>query len=159
RGNPSFKEFLKHVRRVVLDALAHQDFPFPLLVERLHPRRDPSRTPLFQVFFVLQRPQQTSELADLLETGKARWGGLDLTPFRMPQMEGQFDLTLEIEKGRDCVFKYNSALFNAATIERMAGHFETLLQAIVRDPDQRISELQLLPDAERHQLLVQWSDT
>src|SRR5262249_39841928 len=85
-------------------------------------------------------------------------GESNLMPFRMPQMEGQFDLTLEIEKGTDCVFKYNSALFDAATIERMTGHFQTLLEAIVRDPEQRVSDLQLLPDAERHQLLVQWND-
>ena len=159
RGNLSFREFLNQVRRVVLGALAHQDFPFPLLVERLHPRRDASQTPLFQVFFVLQRPQQSPELADLLAGGKADWGGLNLTPFRMPQMEGQFDLTLEIEKGMECVFKYNSALFDASTIERMAGHFQTLLEAIVRDPRQRVAELSILPDAERNQLLVDWNDT
>src|SRR5262249_25627930 len=92
RGNPAFNEFLNQVRRVVLGALAHQDFPFPLLVERLHPRRDPSRTPIFQVFFVLQRPQQSPEVADLLEPG-GKTGESNLMPFRMPQMEGQFDLT------------------------------------------------------------------
>jgi amino acid adenylation domain-containing protein len=160
RGNPTFKEFLRQIRQVVLAALAHQDLPFPLLVERLHPRRDPSRSPLFQVFFVFQKPQQSSGVGNLLESGgKVNWGGLDLEPFKMPQMEGQFDLTLEIERGMDCVFKYNTSLFDAATIDRMAGHFQILLEAIVRDPEQRVSGLPLLSDAERHQLLVKWNDT
>ena len=129
RGNLSFREFLNQVRRVVLGALAHQDFPFPLLVERFNPEarcQPDAALPVSLSFKGLNSPR---EVADLLARGKADWGRPNLTPFKMPQMEGQFDLTLEIEQGMECVFKYNSALFDAATIERMARHFQTLLEA------------------------------
>ena len=165
-GNPTFQAFLSQVRQTVLGAIAHQDYPFPLLVERLQPNRDPSRSPIFQVVFVLQKPQQFEEVVELFAPSKAasqvNWGELKLEPFEIPQQEGQFDLTLEmIEAGESLfgVFKYNTDLFEADTITRMSGHFQTLLEAIVINPQQRVSQFPLLSEAERHQLLVEWNNT
>jgi hypothetical protein len=98
-GNPSFRELLARVRQLTLDAYDHQDIPFEKLVEELHPERNPSLSPLFQVMFALQN--------------------------------------------------------DAGTIERMLGHFQTLLEGIVRDPDQRVANLPLLTETEKHQLLVE----
>ncbi len=164
-GNPTFKQFLSKMRQTVLDAIAHQDYPFPLLVERLQPNRDPSRSPLFQTLFVLQKPQWR-ELADLItpsETvARVDWGGLDLEFFALPMQEGQFDLTLEMVEAKESLFglfKYNTDLFDAATITRMLGHFQTLLEGIVANPEQCLSDLPLLTPAERQTLLVAWNDT
>jgi len=165
-GNPTFQAFLSQVRQTVLGAIAHQDYPFPLLVERLQPNRDPTRSPIFQVLFALQKPQQFEEVVELFapsETAsQVNWGELKLEPFEIPQQEGQFDLTLEmIEAGKSLfgVFKYNTDLFEADTITRMSGHFQTLLEAIVTHPQQPVSQFPLLSTAERHQLLVEWNNT
>jgi len=165
-GNPTFQAFLGQVRQTVLGAIAHQDYPFPLLVERLQPNRDPTRSPIFQVSFALQKPQQFEEVVELFapsETAsQVNWGELKLEPFEIPQQEGQFDLTLEMIEARESlfgVFKYNTDLFEADTITRMSGHFHTLLEAIVTNPQQRVSQFPLLSEAERHQLLVEWNDT
>lgn len=162
--NPTFKAFLSQVRETVSAARTHQNYPFPLLVEQLQPNRDPSRSPLFQVLFVLQQPQ-SRELADLVtpsETGaRVDWGGLELEFFPMPTEEGQFDLTLEMVEAKKSLFgffKYNTDLFDAATITRMVGHFETLLEAIVVAPEQPISKLPLLTANERQQL-EEWNKT
>jgi len=164
-GNPTFKAFLSQVRSTVWGAIAHQDYPFPLLVERLQPNRDPSRSPLFQVLFEFQKPQ-VGKVADLLATmetqARVDWGGLELEFFAMATQEGQFDLTLEIVEVKESLFgslKYNTDLFDAATITRMAGHFQTLLEAIVTNPEQQVSEFPLLKVTERHQLLVEQNDT
>jgi amino acid adenylation domain-containing protein len=165
-GNPTFQAFLSQVRQTVLGAIAHQDYPFPLLVERLQPNRDLSRSPIFQVLFALQKPQQFEEVVELFapsETAsQVNWGELKLEPFEIPQQEGQFDLTLEmIEAGESLfgVFKYNTDLFEADTITRMSGHFHTLLEAIVTNPQQPVSQFPLLSEVERHQLLVEWNNT
>ncbi|NET58107.1 MAG: amino acid adenylation domain-containing protein [Symploca sp. SIO2E6] len=168
-GNPTFKALLSQVRTTVLEAIAHQDYPFPLIVERLQPNRDPSRSPIFQVLFVLQQfgtLKQFGDLVKLLVPGETEvqvdWGELLLEPFAIGQMEGQFDLTVEMLEAPESLvasFKYNTDLFEAATIQRMAGHFETLLEAIVAHPEQPIAQLSLLTAAERQQMLVEWNDT
>ncbi|HLF25329.1 MAG TPA: amino acid adenylation domain-containing protein [Anaerolineae bacterium] len=165
-GNPTFTAFLNQMRQTVLDALEHQDYPFTLLVEKLMTRPDPSRSPLFQVAFDLQRLHRFDELAVLFVPGKSEdhveVGGLVFKAYPLPQQEGMFDLTLQIvELGNTFggAFKYNLDLFDAATIARMAGHFQMLLTSIVADPDRRVSDLPLLTEAERHQLLVEWNDT
>jgi amino acid adenylation domain-containing protein len=165
-GNPSFQAFLSQVRHTVLGAIGHQDYPFPLLVEKLQPNRDPSRSPIFQVLFALQKPQHFEEVVDLFAPSETaspiNWGELKLEPFEIPQQEGQFDLALEIiEVGESLfgVFKYNTDLFESDTITRMSGHFQTLLEAIVANPQQRVSQFPLLSEAERNQLLVEWNNT
>ncbi|MDP8242505.1 MAG: amino acid adenylation domain-containing protein [Candidatus Hinthialibacter antarcticus] len=166
-GDPAFSDFLSQVRHTVLDALTHQDFPLPLIVERLQMNRDPSRTPLFQSMFILQKPPQSDEYLELLTPGEANvhWGGLDLQPYELPQMEGQFDLTLEIlEKAeqRDSlfgVFKYNTDVFQKSTIQRMQAHYCVLLEQIVENPNRRVSELPLLPKREKTRILSDWNAT
>ncbi len=151
-GDPSFRALLGRVRAVVADAQSHQDLPFERLVDELQPARDPSRNPLFQVMCTFQRPPiETTELAGLtfadLEI-KTETSGFDLTlsfTWAGPQLTAKID--------------YNTDLFDAATIARIAGHYQTLLEAIAADPDCRISALPLHDDAERQKLLVEWNAT
>ncbi|MCV3211987.1 amino acid adenylation domain-containing protein [Plectonema radiosum NIES-515] len=151
-GNPSFGELLQRVRQMTLDAYAHQDLPFEQLVEVLQPKRSLSHHPLFQVMFVLQNaPIKTLELP-----------GLTLKPLEQKRSIAKFDLTLtmqEIESKLVGTWEYNSDLFEAQTVHRMMGHFQTLCQAIANNPEQPVSQLPLLTEVERHQLLVEWNQT
>jgi amino acid adenylation domain-containing protein len=160
-GDPQFSELLVRTRRTVLDGLANQDFPFPLLVQRLHPRRDPSRSPIFQVMFV---SQQAPRLIDLPFRPAVE-------PVDIPQRLGQFDLVLESVQEDSGVggsdmrpalqrtephglvnlrfnLKYNPDLFDKATIVRMSDHLRSISQAIVSNPSARISDLSLLSAGE-----------
>ncbi|MDY7022738.1 MAG: amino acid adenylation domain-containing protein, partial [Cyanobacteriota bacterium] len=164
--NPTFKEFLSQIRTTVLEAIDHQNYPFPLLVERLKLNRDPSRSPIFQVLFNFLKLQQIEGVATLLvpddSPKRVKWADLELESFQLEQQEGQFDLTLEIVETQDSligVLKYSTDLFNADTIERMAGHFQTLLNSAIANPQVRVTELPLLTKAEQHQLLVEWNNT
>ncbi|MBE8967603.1 non-ribosomal peptide synthase/polyketide synthase, partial [Nostocales cyanobacterium LEGE 12452] len=151
-GNPSFSELLTRVREMAMDAYSHQDLPFEMLVEALQLQRDLSHTPLFQVMFVLQNaPMQQVELT-----------GLSVSPLLTESATAKFDLTLGITNtatGLVGVWEYNTDLFDASTIERMTGHFLTLLEGIIANPNERISELPLLTEVEQQQLLVEWNDT
>ena len=164
-GNPTFSELLTQVRHTVLTAIAHQDYPAPLLVERLQLKRDPSLLGLFRVSFNLLSLQQIADVLELSLSSKAKatdWGGLLLEPFEIPQQEGQNDLVLDIIETTESVFgiiKYNTDLFDATTISRMVGHLQTLLESIVTNPSQQISLLSLLTEAERYDLLVVWNNT
>ena len=151
-GNPAFRELLARVRNVLLDAYSHQDLPFEKLVEELKPRRDLSRNPLFQVLFTLQNsPVSNLELA-----------GLTVSRMELEYTRTRFDLEVHLSEEADGLrgaFIYNTDLFDAATISRMAGHYQMILKGIAADPDQRLSELPLLTDTERHQLLAEWNET
>jgi amino acid adenylation domain-containing protein/thioester reductase-like protein len=151
-GDFSFLELLKLVQEVALGAYANQDLPFEQIIAELNPDRKLSRTPLFQVMFVFQNtPLETLVLP-----------GLVLSPLEVNNKTAKFDLTLsmeEREEGLIGAFKYNTDLFDVSTISRMVGHFQTLLEGIVANPQQKISELPLLSEAERHQLLVEWNNT
>src|SRR5262249_52886162 len=148
-GNPAFKELLGRARRVCLGAYDHQDVPFEKLVEELQPQRDLGRNPLFQVMFVLQNaPRATRQLSGLTLSRV----GSDFEP------PAKFDLTLgvaENEDGLRTTLKYNAELFDAATIHRMLGHFQALLEGIVAHPEHPLSRLPLLSDAERQRVLVE----
>lgn len=151
-GNPSFVEFLSQVRQVATSAYTHQDVPFEQVVEALQPERSLSYNPLFQVVFVLE-----NFLLDKVELPD-----LTLTPQFVERGTSQFDLTLavwETKAGLIGSWEYNSDLFEPDTIARMTSHFQTLLAAIIANPHQRIGELPLLSQQERHQLLVEWNDT
>ncbi|WP_437321790.1 non-ribosomal peptide synthetase [Sorangium sp. So ce385] len=159
-GAPSFRHLLRQTRERVLGAIAHQDYPFSVLVDQLQLPRDLSRSPLFQTSFVLrQRFHRFEELGRfVLPAGDELpipFGLLELVPLPVPQQEGQFDLSLEMkedERGRLVgAWKYATDLFDAATIERMAGHFETLLRGLVAEPDRSIAELGLLTEVERRE--------
>ncbi len=166
-GDPPFTEFLARVRQTALAAFEHQDYPFALLVERLQPDRDPSRSPLFQVMFVLQQAHALREkgmASFALREAGARLELHDLILESMPldQRVAQFDLTVTMaEVGGELAasLEYNSALFDAATAERVVGHFETLLRGIVSEPGRRLSDLPLLTTPERVRLLAEWNDT
>jgi amino acid adenylation domain-containing protein len=151
-GNPTFGEFLRRVRHVALGAYAHQDLPFEMLVEELRPERRLSHTPLFQVMFVLQTgPQHALDLP-----------GLTTRVLDVDSGAAPFDLSLHVREDAgnwQASVVYNSDLFEADKIDRLLGHLQNLLTGIVTNADQRLSELPLLTEAERHQLLVQWNDT
>ena len=161
----SFEEFLNQVRHTTLAAFSHQEYPFALLVKQLQPERDPSRSPLFQVMFTLNKVQLSGEEAmgafSLGEAGaRMNLGGLPLESMRLEQRIAQFDLSLTmVEVGNElsASLEYNTDLFDAATIKRLLGHFQTLLEAVAARPSQRLDRLTLLNDSERHLLLDEWS--
>ena len=164
-GNPFFRDFLLQVRETVLGALAHQDYPFPLLVDKLQVERDSSRSPIFQTYFILQKFQESQGWQNVFLSSKKtlmNWGGLEVEPFALDQQEGLYDLDLEMFEEDSHLLgflKYNTDLFDGSTIERMVGHLENLLSEIVENPSQKVSELPILSAAERHQLLVKLNDT
>ncbi|MDJ0691329.1 MAG: amino acid adenylation domain-containing protein [Xenococcaceae cyanobacterium MO_188.B32] len=151
-GNPTFLELLQRVRQISLEAYAHQELPFEKLIEELQPKRSLSYTPLFQVMFVLQNsPIEKFTLSNLT-----------VAPLKLENHTSKFDLTLsmtETEQRLMGEWQYNRDLFDAATITRMAGHFQTLLTEIVANPEQRVANFSLLTPAEQHQLLFEWNDT
>lgn len=151
----TFASFLVQVRRSVLDAFEHQDYPFSMLVERLEAARDPSRSPLFQVMFSFQDTHLPSgEALSLFALGEAgarmNLGGLELESLPLKRRVAQFDLTLMMTEANEelyATFEYNTDLFDAATIQQMAQSFQILLEAVVANPAERISRLPLLkPD-------------
>ncbi len=151
-GNPTFRELLSRVGKAAAGAYAHQDLPFEMLVDKLQLKRDLSRSPVFQVMFVLQT---TSEAALELP-------GVTLNVMDMDQQVARYDLTMSLFKLPDALkgqFAYNTDLFDPDLIRRMLAHFQVLLEGIVADPDRRIASLPLLPDAELQTLLVAWNDT
>lgn len=164
-GTLSFAEFLRQVRHTTLATFAHQEYPFALLVKQLQPERDPSRSPLFQVMFTLNKAQLLGEEAmgafSLGEEGaRMNLGGLPLESMRLEQRIAQFDLSLTmVEAGNElsASLEYNTDLFETATIKRMLGHFHTLLAAVAARPSQRLDRLPMLADSERHLLLDEWS--
>ncbi|MCW5317886.1 amino acid adenylation domain-containing protein [Nostoc sp. KVJ3] len=150
--NPSFNELLPRLREMALSAYAHQDLPFEMLVEALQPERDMSHTPLFQVMFILQNnPASQLELT-----------GLSVSELSIETSTTKFDLALVMENtgtGLMGWWQYNTDLFDSSTIERIMGHFVTLLEGIVDNPQERISQLPMLTASEQQQLLVEWNDT
>ena len=164
--DPAFGAFLQQVRSTVLEALEHQDFPFPALVEKLRPQRDPSTSPLFQASFVMQKERKTggmiAAVAGSGADGRFDWGGLTMEYYELPQQEGQFDLELELLEAGAALFgsfKYNPDLFDADTIVRLGHNFSQLLRSIVDAPDTRVGALKLLNDAERQLILDHWNAT
>ncbi|MCP5425314.1 MAG: amino acid adenylation domain-containing protein [Gammaproteobacteria bacterium] len=152
-GNPRFRELLERVRRISLDAYEHQDLPFEKLVEALQPERSLSYSPLFQVMFVLQNaPFDELELP-----------GLRLAPLESVSVGARFDLTLSLRETADGRLhgglEYDTDLFDAATVQRLAEHFRILLTAAATDPKQRLRDLPLLSEAERRQLVRNWNQT
>jgi len=149
-GNPTFRELLVQVREVTNSAFAHEDVPFEYLVKELHPGRNLGQNPLFQVMLTLEPS------LPVLPSG---W---TLTQMDVETDTAKFDLYLELDdrpEGLIGRFEYSTDLFDAATIDRMVGHWQTLLEGIVADPDGHLSELPLLTETERHQLLVEWNAT
>jgi amino acid adenylation domain-containing protein len=151
-GEPGFRDLLRRVRPTALEAYANQDMPFEKLVEELNPQRNLSVTPLFQVLFQLQNAPMPP----------ARIAGLTITPIQVDAGFSQVDLSLTMweEEGiMKGTFEYSTDLFETSTIRRMIGHFQTLLDGIIDDGNQKISRLPMLTEGEAHQLLKEWNDT
>ena len=151
-GNPTFRETIARVREVTLGAYAHQDLPFERLVAEIRPDRHASHTPLFQVMFSLQSA----------EVGELHLDGLSVSPVDLPTGGSKVDLLLaigEYDGALRASLEYNTDLFDAITIERMCGHFETLLEAAMENPDAHLAELPMLDTPERQQVLVEWNST
>ncbi|MGX0955662.1 amino acid adenylation domain-containing protein [Pseudomonas viridiflava] len=148
----TFNELLQQVKQTALQAQAHQELPFEQLVEALQPQRSLSHSPLFQVMFNHQN-QASAEVRDV--------AGLQVESVELDSYPAQFDLTLntaEHDDGLSAGMTYATALFDRRTIERMAGHWRTLLRAICANSGQRIAELPIQNDAERQQML-DWNAT
>ncbi|MBK8983265.1 MAG: amino acid adenylation domain-containing protein [Ignavibacteria bacterium] len=165
-GSVSFKEILKQIRKKVLYAVSNQDFPFPLIVEKLLNKRDPGRSAVFQTFFGMQKIQQSEYLQELIvynnDDVKVNWGSLTLQPYGITQQDGQFDLNLEFIAGKNIfsgAFKYNRDIFDKETIAGMAENFSNLLKNILSDPDSEIKDLNLLSPAIRNELIVDRNNT
>lgn len=165
-GNPPLKEFLHHMHHQVLTAFDHQDYPSHLLPDELRLDHDPGHPQLFQAIFMLQELHRIRGASSLL-TGKTgvqiEIGGLTMEPVDLEEGTMIFvDLLLmmyEEEEQISASWQYNTDLFDAAAIQRMAEHFHTLLKGIVANPELPLSEFPILTEAERHQLLGEWNDT
>ncbi len=151
-GNPPFRELLRRVREVMLEAYAHQELPFEKLVEELQPQRELSHSPLFQVMLVLQNAPAVA----------LKLPGLNVSLIDRHNETAKFDLLLslvETAEGLTGSLEYSTDLFAAETVERLCNHFEVLLESIVKGPDRTLSEFQILTPAEQHRLLVEWNET
>lgn len=150
---PTFRELLQRVRKMALEAVEHQELPFEGLIEALAPERRLTQAPLFQVLFELRNMPQAQKMAA---------GGLAIEQLSFDFNLGTWALILQISTAKDglrCVFEFASELFPPETIERMVGHYQTLLRSIVANPDQRITTFQILTEKERRHLLVGQNNT
>ena len=150
-GDPTFAEILRRVRDVTLAAYAHQELPFEKVVERVAPRRDPSRNPLFQVAIGLLPPEPADE--------EAGGSGLRMSVMTPGTGGSRFDIAINVAEYQDEMrvwMEYATDLFDEPRMWRMAGHFEQVLRAVAADPTARLSQLPVLTEAERQQVLHEW---
>jgi malonyl CoA-acyl carrier protein transacylase len=160
--DPSFASLLAQTRQTVLEALEHQEYPFPLIVERLRPERDPSRTPIFQTMFIMQRAHSVADRSiSALALGEegltASLGQLQVESFPLERRVAPFDLTLmmaESEAGLAASLTYNTALYEPETAGRLLSHYATLLERIAENPEAQITRLPLLALEERASLIA-----
>ena len=150
----SFRELVGRIKEVALGAYAHQDVPFEMVVQALQPERSLSHAPLFQVMFMMQTESP----------GGLQLNGLQVEEISMRSWHGtaKFDLTLSVQNSNDglvCAFEYNTDLFEASTIERMTLRLERLLEEVTKNPQTPLSQIGVLGEAERKQVLVEWNRT
>jgi amino acid adenylation domain-containing protein len=143
-GNPTFHALLQQVREMTLQAYTYQELPFDKLVEHLQPQRGADRSPIFRVVFNLNNvPLQAREMS-----------GLKIASLFLKEETARFDLSLlmtETPAGLVGSWVYSADLFEAATISRLAGHFNTILESVVADPEVRVDEVEVLTEAEKEQ--------
>lgn len=151
-GDPSFHQLLQRVKATALEAYDHRELPFEKLVEELRPERNLSYNPLFQVLFTMQNPAAPIE----------KVAGITLHMHDVDTATAKFDLTCTViprDQGFTTSFEYNTDLFDPESVRRLMDSFHSILEAIVRNPEQRISEMPLLSQAERQRVLVEWNAT
>lgn len=150
-GEPSFQQLLAKVRSTTIEAYSYQDVSFDKLVEELQPERSLAYNPIFQVMFSVEKSRMSQK----------EFAGLTATSLSIESKTAKFDLDVTVieESGSKLIvlWNYNTDLFNLATIERMAGHFQTLLEGIVANSQQTVSQLPLLTKPEQEQLLLEWN--
>jgi amino acid adenylation domain-containing protein len=164
-GDPSCAQLFARAGQTVIGALEHQEYPFPLLAERLHPERDPSRSPIYQVVFGLQQAareedQGLAAFAVGASGARVRLGALELESMSLESHAAQLDLTLyvaELAGGLVASLRYNSDLFDRVTARRVLSHFHRLLAGLTADAGRRVSALPMLSPEERFQLVAEWS--
>ncbi|RPJ71067.1 MAG: hypothetical protein EHM20_14930, partial [Alphaproteobacteria bacterium] len=160
----NFKNILEQTRQNVIKAIQYSDYPFPLLVRDLVPVRNPSYSPVFQVMFSYLQHQGKDNINNLLipgnQQGNADWGFLKLGGYDLTQQEGQFEITLNfVETGEELygTIKYNTDLFDAGRIERMADHYMELLKGILSNQNKIVLGLPILSEKEQTEILTDWN--
>ncbi|MFM7600211.1 MAG: amino acid adenylation domain-containing protein [Pseudanabaena sp.] len=157
-GDLTFRELFERVREASLEANMHQDLPFEKLIEELPPELTRSRSPLFQIKFALNPPWSNGRGMTSVQLPD-----LTITPLinYIDNGETKYDLALamrEKDDGLEMVIGYNAELFESSTIARMMGHFQTLLESIVANPEQKIAVLPMLTTPEKQQILSEWNN-
>ncbi|WP_460860477.1 condensation domain-containing protein, partial [Rheinheimera gaetbuli] len=151
-GNPSFIQLLAQSKSILLDAYAHQQAPFEKVVEKLQPERSLSYSPLFQVMLVLQN-NETEDMA---------LSGLQLHAVEQAEAIAKYELSLnviETAEGLSLLWQYSSALFDRQSIERMAGHFNQLISALLANPEKSVLTTSILDENDQIKLIDSWNDT
>lgn len=157
-GNPTFRELLQQVREKTVGAYAHQDLPFEMLIEELHPERALSYAPLFQVSFVYQNFPSSPSPTEAGHHQTLQF--LAFNPTAVFNYTSKFDLTLYmVDNERKLSLEFNTDLFEYLTIQRMMAHLLTLLEGIVNNPDGRIAHFPLLSEASQQRMLHGWNHT
>ena len=163
----SFSTYLKKVQNKVIGAIEHQDYPINLLVEKLQPSRDTSRTPVFQVMFVYQKAQLLADEGlsgfSLSQEGSSlKLGGLPLESIILDDKKAPFEITLmmaQTGKGLGASITYNTDLFLDISIDKMLDRFKIVLQSIVEQPNIKISDIQLLNNKELDTIINRWNNS
>lgn len=152
REEATFRDLVREVKNVCLEAYTHQDLPFEKLVEKLQPERDLSRSPLFQVMFEVQHGSHTVSIE-----------GLEIESMEDSSVTSKYDLSLIVEDIEDgslvLNFEYCTDLFEDETIKRFGSNFIHFVKTIVSQPDQKVSESDIICESEKRTLLVEWTDT
>lgn len=167
QSTDQFIDYLNQIRQVVIGAVNHQDYPFALLVEKLHPQRDASFLPIFQVMFVFQRAhllyeEGLSQLAIGIDGLQMNLEGIVMESVNLDQVYSPFDFTLTLARMREGLgisVTYNTNLFYKTTMERFCNHFEELVKSVLEKPESELGTLSILGEKERHRLLVDWNQT
>jgi amino acid adenylation domain-containing protein len=168
-GNPTFADLAQEISETERIAGDHDEYPLALLAQQLQPTRDVSRSLLFQAMFTWQKTIRVISREELARFALGIAGGrlhlgedLVVESIRMERQVSPFDITMLMSELGDELgtsLEYNTQLFDAATIARMLGHFQTLIQGAVYRPHQRVMDLPFLTPEERHQVVVAWNDT
>ncbi|HEU5383698.1 MAG TPA: amino acid adenylation domain-containing protein [Ktedonobacteraceae bacterium] len=150
--NPSFRDLVRRVREVTLQAYAHQDVPFEHIVQALQPERALSHSPLFQVMFTMQNMARSTLTLP----------GIDCEIMPLASPVAKYDLTMALTEQDEIIhgeIEYNTDLFDVATIQRISGYYLQILEEVVRDAQQPVLTIAILTEEERQQQLMKWNAT